>query len=106
MTLVFHSQPLWRGFTHGGVAPVFPFGASPYLCQHEDHCTSHAKPPHSRTRILVPPLRERLPGCNLNWVRVLQCKGGKMGGVGVGCAVVSGEVLGVHGIVVGVVMGW
>ena len=25
VTLVSHSQPLWRGVTQGGVAPVFPF---------------------------------------------------------------------------------
>ena len=31
VTLVSDSQPLWRGVTQGGVAPVFPFGASPYL---------------------------------------------------------------------------
>ena len=29
VTLVSHSQPLWWGVTRGGVAPVFPFGASP-----------------------------------------------------------------------------
>ena len=36
-----------------------------------------SKPPHSRTRISVAPSRERLPGCNPNWVRVLKHKGGK-----------------------------
>jgi hypothetical protein len=34
VTLVSHSQPLWRGVTQGGVAPVFPFRANPYLCRH------------------------------------------------------------------------
>ena len=34
VTLVSHSQLLWRGVTQGGVAPVFPFGANPYLCRH------------------------------------------------------------------------
>ena len=29
VTLVSHSQPLWRGVTQGGVAPVFPFRANP-----------------------------------------------------------------------------
>ena len=29
VTLVSHSQPLWRGATQGGVAPVFPFRANP-----------------------------------------------------------------------------
>ena len=29
VTLVSQMQPLWRGFTQGGVAPVFPFRASP-----------------------------------------------------------------------------
>ena len=58
--------------------PVFPFGrAGPYLFRYEDHCTSYAKPPHSRTRISVAPFWERLPGCNPNWGRVRQCKGGK-----------------------------
>ena len=32
VTLVSHSQPLWRGVTQGGVAPVFPFRENPYLC--------------------------------------------------------------------------
>ena len=30
VTLVSHTQLLWRGVTQGGVAPVFPFRASPY----------------------------------------------------------------------------
>ena len=29
VTLVSQKQPLWRGVTQGGVAPVFPFRASP-----------------------------------------------------------------------------
>jgi hypothetical protein len=29
VTLVSHTQLLWRGVTQGGVAPVFPFRASP-----------------------------------------------------------------------------
>jgi hypothetical protein len=30
LTLVSYSQLLWRVFTQGGIAPVFPFGAGPY----------------------------------------------------------------------------
>jgi len=33
VTLVSHSQLLWRVVTQGGVAPVFPFGPGPYLCR-------------------------------------------------------------------------
>ena len=29
VTLVSQKQPLWRGVTQGGVAPVFPFRANP-----------------------------------------------------------------------------
>ena len=75
VTLVSHLQPLWRDFTQGGLAPVFPFGLDP-TC--------------SDTRTIVPPVQKRptapdlsgfilgrLPGCDPNWERVRQCKGGK-----------------------------
>ena len=62
VTLVSHSYLRWRGVTQGGVDPVFPFRANPYLCRRGDHGTAYATPPHSRTRISVAPLRERLAG--------------------------------------------
>jgi hypothetical protein len=65
-------------------------------------------PTHSRTRISVPPFRERLSGFNPNWVRVRQCKGGKWEVERGKEMVVRGELLGVEirgGVVVVVVAG-
>ena len=64
VTLVSHSQPLWRGVTQGGVAPVFPFGRA-LNCA--DARTMRYAPPMQRRPTVGPgsqkaPFRERLPG--------------------------------------------
>ena len=84
VTVVSHLQLLWNGFTQGGVVPIFPSGADPYLCRREGYCTSYATLPHSRTRFSVQPMREGLPGTISKLGKGADPQRGRMGWKGEG----------------------